>query len=73
MTSLLFPPPPVLEGLTFLRVEPCVLRDRRVGALRTKTFPIYHYRNVQGELILVCEEQYEEVLDRLMMVDGGAQ
>lgn len=60
-----FPAAPRIEGLTSLDVKPMFVADRRTG--RRAIFPVYHYRDdATGELILVTEDHYEAILDKLI-------
>ena len=62
-----FPLPPSIEGLTFLAVRPVIFTDLRAG--RREIFPVYSYReDATGELILVAEPRYDEILDRVIAV-----
>ncbi len=60
-----FPPPPHIEGLTFLDIRPVVFTDQRIG--RRLVFPIYNFRDdITGELVRVVEPQYEAIMDKLI-------
>ncbi len=60
-----FPAAPRIEGLTNLDVKPIFFADRRTG--QRTVFPVYHYRDdATGELILVTEDHYEAILDKLI-------
>lgn len=62
-----FPSAPAYEGLTFLNVRPIAFNDRRTG-FRT-VFPVYRYRDdANGELVLVTEDRYEPLLDKLIAI-----
>ena len=64
-----FPPAPELEGLTYIGVMPVFFCDHRSG--RRNVFPVYRYEDGEtGELVLVSEDQYEPILDR--MIEMGA-
>lgn len=60
-----FPSAPSIEGLTYLAVRPVFFTDLRAG--RREIFPVFSYReDATGELILVAEPRYDEILDRLI-------
>lgn len=60
-----FPDASELQALTFLGVQPVFFSDQRIG--RYETFPVYLYReDATGELIVVAEDRYEEVLDQFI-------
>lgn len=61
------PVPPSIEGLTYLEFKPVFFTDRRKDW--HETIPVYHYRDdATGELVLVTEDRYEEILDRLIVM-----
>lgn len=63
---IVFPPAPTLEGLSYLNVMPVFFTDH--GSGQRLVFPVYHYRdNESGELVLVTEDHFEPILDRLIV------
>ena len=60
-----FPPASTFEGLTYLGFKPVFFTDHRTG--RHITFPVYNYEDDEtGELVLVSEDRYEPILDKMM-------
>ena len=60
-----FPPAPTREGLSYLDVKPIHFADHRTG--QHAVFPVYHYQDdMTGELILVTEDRFEPILEKLI-------
>ncbi len=73
-----FPPAPRCDDLKYLGVTPCLFLDRSRPGPAPEVFPAYLYKDAASELIVVAEDRFENVIEKLIergafVPKGGAE